>query len=242
MNAPSLEPTRCAVVELRRYALHPGARETLIELFDRELVEPQEAVGMKVLGQFRDLDDPDSFVWLRGFHDMAARARALEAFYGGPVWRRHRDAANATMLDSDNVLLLRPAHPSFGLTLDKHRRPSPVAKAVPTGIVAVTICSLTGPAAAGFPTFFQRELEPAVRDAGADVIATFATEHGPNNFPALPIREGEEVFVWLSRFSDEAAHAGQVARLDLSRALAGRVVAPPETWRLTPTSRSLLHG
>ena len=53
----------CQVVELRRYALHPDDRETLIELFDRELVETQEAVGMDVLGQFRDLDDPDSFVW-----------------------------------------------------------------------------------------------------------------------------------------------------------------------------------
>jgi hypothetical protein len=49
-----------AVIELRRYALHPGERETLIELFDRELVEPQEAAGMRVLGQFRDLDHPDS--------------------------------------------------------------------------------------------------------------------------------------------------------------------------------------
>ena len=47
------------VVELRRYALHPGTRETLIEVFDEHLIDPQEAVGMQVLGQFRDLDDPD---------------------------------------------------------------------------------------------------------------------------------------------------------------------------------------
>jgi hypothetical protein len=38
------------IVELRRYALRPGARETLIALFDRELVETQEEVGMQVLG------------------------------------------------------------------------------------------------------------------------------------------------------------------------------------------------
>ena len=33
----------CGVVELRRYDLRPGARETLIELFEREFVETQEA-------------------------------------------------------------------------------------------------------------------------------------------------------------------------------------------------------
>src|SRR5215510_9567490 len=83
------------VVELRQYTLRPGKRDTLIDLFERELVEAQEAVGMKIIGQFRDLDDPDRFVWLRGFPDMSTRGRALEAFYDGPVWARHRVAANA---------------------------------------------------------------------------------------------------------------------------------------------------
>jgi NIPSNAP protein len=109
------------IVELRRYALRPRARDTLIELFDRELVEPQEQLGMRLLGQFRDLDDPDGFVWLRGFSDMQFRKRALEAFYGGPVWKTHASAANATMIDVDNVLLLRPL---AGL----RRRRSPTAR------------------------------------------------------------------------------------------------------------------
>jgi quinol monooxygenase YgiN len=63
----------CRIVELRRYALKPGARDTLIELFDREFIETQEEGGMQLLGQFRDLDDPDSFVWLRCFRDMSTR-------------------------------------------------------------------------------------------------------------------------------------------------------------------------
>ena len=75
------------VVELRQYTLHPGRRDDLIELFDREFVETQEACGMVVIGQFRDLDDPDRFVWLRGFADMESRREALTAFYGGPVWK-----------------------------------------------------------------------------------------------------------------------------------------------------------
>ncbi|HKA84505.1 MAG TPA: NIPSNAP family protein, partial [Acidimicrobiales bacterium] len=104
----------CPVVELRQYTLRAGQREVLVELFDRALVEPQEAVGMELLGQFRDLDRADRFVWLRGFPDMEARRRSLEAFYGGPVWREHAPAANATMVDVDDVLLLRPAAPSSG--------------------------------------------------------------------------------------------------------------------------------
>ena len=96
------------VVELRQYTLHPGTRDGLIELFDRELVETQEECGMTVIGQFRDLDRPDRFVWFRGFADMDARRRALEAFYGGPVWAEHGPAANVTMIDFDDVRLLAP--------------------------------------------------------------------------------------------------------------------------------------
>jgi hypothetical protein len=48
---------------------------------ERELIEPQEAVGLRVLGTFRDIDDPDSFVWLRGFANMTTRGEGLRAFY-----------------------------------------------------------------------------------------------------------------------------------------------------------------
>jgi hypothetical protein len=64
-------------------------RDTLIELFDREFVESQEALGMKIIGQFRDADNSNRFVWLRGFRDMPSRSEALKAFYGGPVWKAH---------------------------------------------------------------------------------------------------------------------------------------------------------
>src|SRR5947209_12081023 len=114
----------CPIVELRQYTLHPGKRDVLIDLFDGEFIEPQEAIRIKVIGQFRDVDDPDRFVWLRGFRDMASRAKALEDFYGGPVWKAHREAANATMVDSDNVLLLRPALPASGFSLEGRDRPA----------------------------------------------------------------------------------------------------------------------
>ncbi|MES2581520.1 MAG: NIPSNAP family protein [Pseudomonadota bacterium] len=117
-----------AVIELRQYTLHPGQRDVLIDLFERAFVAPQEALGLRVVGTFRDLDDADRFVWLRGFADQAMRPKALAAFYDGPVWARHRAAANATMVDSDNVLLLCATDPQaqVGAAHREHQGPQGV--------------------------------------------------------------------------------------------------------------------
>jgi hypothetical protein len=235
------------IVELRRYALRPGARETLIELFDRELVEAQEEVGMQLLGQFRDLDDPDSFVWLRGFVDMPTRKPALEAFYGGPVWKEHAGAANATMIDVDNVLLLRPLS---GLALETNCRPARSSTASPPGLVVATIYPLTKLTAEDFPAFFAGELEPALHQVGISVLATYATEHSQNNYPALPVRDDADVFVWMTIFRDEADRTRRVSELEQSSAWRDRIAhglaqhldGQAEVLRLGPTSRSLIHG
>src|SRR5260370_5598377 len=144
---------RYPVVELRQYTLHPGSRDHLIGLFERELIESQEAAGMAVLGQFRDMDDPDRFVWLRGFSDMPARAGALRRFYGGPVWRAHRDEANATMIDSDNVLLLRPVEPRLGLPAPPASRPPARHPTLPASPISSTPCYRLSPLAQAFAAF-----------------------------------------------------------------------------------------
>jgi hypothetical protein len=241
--------SRCRVVELRQYTLRPGARDTLIELFDREFVEPQEALGISVIGQFRDLDDPDRFVWLRGFPDMDARARALAAFYGGPVWKAHREAANATMIDSDDVLLLRPARSSTGFPPVVRERRRTGDDTGPRGIVTATICSFAEPVRAEFIARFERTALPLLAESGARVCASFTTEYSVNTFPALPVREGEHVFIWFARFADPAAWQAQADALARSsrwqsteKTLFAQFADPPRTLRLAPTGRSLLHG
>src|SRR5687767_12939349 len=139
------QPVYSPILELRMYTLHPGRRDELIRLFEREFIEPQEAVGMQVIGQFYDLDDPNRFIWLRGFNDMSARAEFLKAFYGGPVWKAHRDAANATMIDSDNVLLLRLPHRSCGFSLKDSNRPLLGSRAKQDGFVSATIYYFDAP-------------------------------------------------------------------------------------------------
>jgi hypothetical protein len=97
---------------------------------------------MPVFGQFRDLDRPDVFVWIRGFADMTARHRGLHAFYDGPVWAAHREAANAMMVDSDDVLLLETAE--AGSTLDGHvgARPPPGTSPTITSLLVVEVHAL----------------------------------------------------------------------------------------------------
>src|SRR5260370_6712692 len=116
------EQTCCPIVELRQYTLHPGKRDVLIDLFDREFVESQEALGMKVIGQFRDLNNPNRFVWLRGFRDMPSRAQALKDFYGGPGFEAPRATANTPMIDADDVLLLGSGTPTSRVACWEHER------------------------------------------------------------------------------------------------------------------------
>jgi hypothetical protein len=229
----------CRVVELRQYTLHPGRRDALIDLFDREFVDSQEALGMRVLGQFRDLDDADRFVWLRGFADMAARGAALPAFYGGPVWAEHRNAANATMLDSDDVLLLRPAWEGVALPAPLQPRAARGATASPAGVLHALVLHLKAPA--GPELLSACRAAPAV---GARVLAWYASEAAPNNFPRLPVREGEPVLLGLALFDDDAAAAaaGEGWARDIEARLQPWLARPTQHLRLAPTARSALHA
>ena len=236
----------CAVVELRQYTLHPHQRDVLIDLFDREFVETQEAQGMRVLGQFRDLDRPDQFAWLRGFAGMPGRHRALEAFYGGPTWAAHRDAANATMIDSDNVLLLRPAWQGALAALPQHARPAPGACASQPGMVAATLFHLPEPAAPALLKACRGGGTAALQRGGAAGIAWLCTETSPNTFNRLPVREGEKVLVALALYRDDvpqdALAASAAALCDAVPALAQGLARGPEIQRLQPTARSALHA
>lgn len=234
-----------SIFELRRYRLHPGTRETMIDIFDREFVETQEVLGVGLPGQFRDADDPDAFVWLRSFASMETRAEALTAFYNGPVWEKHGDAANATMLNSDNVLLLRAVGP--GAFLSNSEREDRDIGQVPEGLLVATTCSLAPRTANAFAAYFERNARPLLEALGARIEATFITEDSINSFARLPVREGETVFVWFAGFANEASYQGFHLRLSLSRHwtnevfphLDGLMWRKAEVARLAPTARSL---
>lgn len=232
---------KISILELRQYTLHGGRRDELIELFEREFIDPQNAVGAQVLGTFRDLDDPDRFVWFRGFSELAARKPALKAFYTGAVWRAHRDAANATMLDSENVLLLSPL--ALGPAL------AGAGRAEAPGLIRVSIHALAGVDAEAFRRLFRDRLAPHVAACGGAVEAELASATSPNDFPRLPVREGESVFVWLARFPDLDAerafsrtlHGLSGWRDGVPEPLLPALMRKPEVLRLAPTARSPLR-
>src|ERR1043165_5422183 len=195
-----MNEVRCPVVELRQYKLHPGQRDVLIDLFDREFVEAQETAGMAILGQFRDLDDPNRFVWLRGFDDMPRRAQALGQFYSGPVWKAHASQDKATMIDSDDGLLLGPVAAPSGFPTSAAVRPPIGHTTPPPSRVLTTLYYRDRPFDEGFVAFFERQGRPVLAETGAVPLACLQTEHAQNTFPALPVRTGENAFVWLARF------------------------------------------
>jgi hypothetical protein len=239
------------IVELRQYTLHPGRRDELMTMFDANFVDPQEAAGISVIGQFRDLDDAHKFVWLRGFPTMEARAQSLGAFYGGPVWQAWRNAANATIIDNDNVLLLRPTHAGAGFTFDADEPSGTGVGDAGQGIVIATIYHLdpTDEKERDFVRFFNDSVAPVLAEAGAPVVAAFVTERSANTFPRLPVREGEHVFVWFARFPSTRAYdrfrtalaASPRWRDSVGVELSSRV-REPYVLRLSPTRRSRLHG
>jgi quinol monooxygenase YgiN len=239
----------CRVFELRQYTLQPGRRDELIELFDTHLVEPQEDAGMRVVGQFRDLDRPDRFVWVRGYKDMAARLAGLTAFYvDGEVWARHRAAANATMRDSDDVLLLRP------VLLDERFSGAGVRRALAGaasigdyGVYLVAIHHMNS-RAEDAERVWRAGTRPVLEGAGAQIVAVLRTEHAPNAFPRLPVREDVEALVVVARFNspgDMRASAGRLATspaaAQAQRRLAAYQTAPSEYLVLEPTARSALR-
>ncbi|MBR3194695.1 NIPSNAP family protein [Bosea sp. (in: a-proteobacteria)] len=227
------------VFELRRYTLKPGAREALIEVFDTHLVETQEAVGMSVLCQFRDLAAPDQFVWFRGFADQAARTRTLPAFYGGPVWAEHGPAANETMLEWHDVLMLKPAAPGSGFrTAGRERLPPGTADLEDGRTYLVAIHHLAPDATDGEAALLAKAIADAVRAAGGEVLASLISDRSENGFRRLPVRQGECVAVTLARPAIPQAIPALETALRETAPAAGRA---PDIAHLVPTARSLLR-
>jgi NIPSNAP len=229
--------------ELRQYTLRAGQRTTLLSLFEKHFVQAQNDVGAHVVGSFTDVDDPDRFVWIRGFADMAARQRALEAFYGGPVWHAHRIEANATMVDSDNVLLLRSAVEGAGFGA------STLPAGPAPGVFGATIYYLASVEVERFAAFFRRALAPHLKALGVEPLAQFVSEESPNNFPRLPVRQQERVFLWFARWPSLDSHDAYVSRFrqisgwrdEAAESVLPALMRKPEQLRLIPTARSAVR-
>lgn len=202
------------IVDVRDYRMVPGKLDLLLERFEDLFLDEQERLGAQILAIFRDAEDPDRFVWLRGMPDMATRQRVLTDFYvNGEMWREHRDAVNTWLVDSDDVLLVRPLTP-WGTPA--------------TGPSAVGMYTVVAkePLTAARTAELERQVPAAVEAAGGRMLVTLATTPLENNFPRHPIRTGEYGLLWFATFPT-------ARRLDLDASVVQR--------QLTPTPRSKMR-
>jgi hypothetical protein len=230
------------VIELRRYAIREGEREAFAHYFESWFPEAFQQLGAIAFGEGLERDNATWFTWLRGFSDMEARASANTAFYYGPLWKEHRNVLNDLMLDSDNVLLLRPLNPELAI---------PVLPAVDVvrerdgaqGIFAMQIFAIQQNGVDAFAE--QAESVFAnYRDAGVREAGVLVTLDEPNNFPQLPVRTDGPYLVWLSIVKDEVmleALKSSVARSRAALAATELLRSEPEFIVIDPAPRSRLR-
>lgn len=233
------------ILELRNYLLKPNVLEHFIDYFEEHFIATQEAVKMQVLGQFRMIGDPDHFVWLRGFSDMETRLEGLQNFYFGPVWKKYGPTANAMMIDSDNVLLLRsigdPADVTCGSRAETVAAELAAGTISPdTGIIVIDVYHALPGKRDGLIDLFQSQIMPLYHHMGIQLRGCYVAEMSENTFPRLPVIQNEDDFVVISAYESEPAGRqkhGQMA--ERSEQVISRLVQSPAAslW-LCPTLRS----
>ena len=226
------------VLELRRYTIKDGERAHFATYFEAYFPEAMQQLGAMAAGAFLDRNNPAMFTWIRGFHDMDERARANDAFYYGQVWKEHRSAANALIVDSDNVLLLRPIddqHPLLILpAVDPVSEPDGAR-----GVVVAMLFAVKPEQLDAFVTKANAELSrltaTGIHDAGM-----FVTLNAKNNFPQLPVREDGPYVFWLGVAKNDAMVAS--AEVTLKQIAASNALRSEAEWMvLDPCKRSRLR-
>ena len=94
------------IIEMRTYKTKPGMRSRFIEVFLSKSVPAHKEIGMKILGPLLSVDDPDTFFFMRGFPDMAARDPMKEKFYEGELWKQELEKVLMPMLEKYDVTLV----------------------------------------------------------------------------------------------------------------------------------------
>jgi len=230
-------------IEFRRYVTKEGERAHFIAYFDTYFPEAMQQLGAIVFGQFADRGNPNHFTWLRGFHDMGARAVVNASFYYGPVWREHRTKVNAILPDSDNVMLMRPLHAGQDVSVLPAVDPVLEPKGA-GGVVVAQIFSVKK----GSEDAFAAKAEAAFKRYAMDGVhpaGTLVTLDAPNSFPQLPIRADGPWLVWLGVVRDDATLSKHLApkldQVEQELAASGLTSAPTERQVMDPTPRSRLR-
>ena len=94
------------VIEMRIYRVKPGKREDLLHLFRTRAMPAHAAIGIKILGPFPAVDDPDAFFFMRAFPDVESREPMKTRFYGSELWLRELEPVMMPMIDKYEAVLV----------------------------------------------------------------------------------------------------------------------------------------
>src|SRR5258708_24001354 len=93
-------------VEMRTYQDNPGRRSDLLERFTFKSVPAHKEIGMKILGPFLSIEDPDIFFFMRGFPDISSRELMKAKFYEGELWKRELEGVLLPMLEKYEAVVV----------------------------------------------------------------------------------------------------------------------------------------
>jgi NIPSNAP len=94
------------IIEMRTYKLKPGMRDEFLHIFRTKSVPAHAQIGMKILGPFLSVEDPDMFFFMRGFPDLPSREPMKAQFYEGELWKGELEHVLMPMLDKFEVVLV----------------------------------------------------------------------------------------------------------------------------------------
>lgn len=94
------------IVEMRTYKLKPGCRSRFLEIFRAKSVPAHDEIGMKILGPFLSVEEPDTFFFMRGFPGLASREPLKAKFYEGELWKRELENVLMPMIEKYEVVLV----------------------------------------------------------------------------------------------------------------------------------------
>jgi hypothetical protein len=94
------------IIEMRTYKTKPGRRADFLEVFRSKSIPAHAEVGMKILGPFLSVDDPDTFFFMRGFPDVASREPIKARFYEGELWKYKLENILMPMLEKYEVVVV----------------------------------------------------------------------------------------------------------------------------------------
>lgn len=92
------------IVEMRTYKLKPGKRDEFLAIFRSKSVPAHAEIGMKILGPWLSIEDPDTFFFMRGFPDLASRELMKAKFYEGELWKTELEQLLMPMIERYDVV------------------------------------------------------------------------------------------------------------------------------------------